>query len=440
MWTLEIIVILSMIAMNGIFAGYEISLAAVSLARLRILEQEKKHGARSAVYMKENISASLAVIQLGITLFGAIAAATGGAGAKESLAPFLKNSFGLSYGLSEIFAISIVVLPLTIISIIFGELIPKIFALKNPEAFCLKLSPVIKSFALILKPLVMLFESTVTGIVNWIQENLRPMGKESAYSEPAELKELHAAVYMARSSHVIGRREEDIIKNTVRLSHYSVQGIMLQAAYINMLNVDDALEDCLIAAHLYLHTRFPVTERKGDPQAIIGYVNFKDIVILMRLSPDRMSLRSILHPVPSIPTDMSVAAALEMMIKNHTHIALIRDNSMSVAGMITLEDVMEELVGEIRDEHDRLPIYIVPVGESWVVGGGVSLSLLKETAGIDLSAFSEGQTAPTLTGLITNRLGRPPRGGDILEYGNLRVVIRKIRHEKVLEAQLTLKT
>lgn len=440
MWTLEIIVILSMIAMNGIFAGYEISLAAVSLTRLRVLEQDKKHGAKSAVNMKKNMPASLAAIQLGITLFGAIAAATGGAGAKESVAPFLNSTIGLSPVSSDIFAIAIIVLPLTIISIIFGELIPKIFALKNPELFCLKLSPFIHSFALFVHPAVILFETSVTGIVNWIQKNWHPMGKESAHTEPIELRELHAAVRLARASHLISGQEESIIKNAAELSRRPVKDIMLPASHINMLNVDDSLADCLIAAHLYLHTRFPVTMRANDPQAIIGYVNFKDIVTLMRLSPDNVSLRSILHPVPHIPTDMSVAASLEMIMKNHTHIALIKDNSMSVRGMITLEDVMEELVGDIRDEHDGLPIYVVPVGEGWIVGGGVSPSRLKETTGIDLFAFPDMQNISTLTGWIINRLGRPPRGGDIFEYENLRVVVRKIRFENVLEAQITLKT
>ena len=149
-----------------------------------------------------------------------------------------------------------------------------------------------------------------------------------------------------------------------------------------------------MTAHLEMHTRFPVAERPGDPESILGYVNFKDLVALMRLSqPHEASLRAILRPLPSLSADLMLTACLERLIREHTHIALVRDAGGKVVGMITLEDILEELVGDIQDEYDRLPVHAVPSGWAWVVGGGFSLPRLKELTGIDLAADPPAATA-----------------------------------------------
>jgi putative hemolysin len=433
MWTMEIIIMLCMIAMNGVFAGFEIALAAVSLAQLRVLNEKNRPGARAALDMKLNMAGSLAVIQLGITLFGAIAAATGGAGAEESVSPFLE-AMGMPPTPAQIVSISLVVLPLTVVSIVFGELIPKVFALRNQEWLCLKLSGAMRCFARIVHPIVALLETAVTAIVNWAQRRWRPLDGDGAFAEPSELRELVAVAQLARASHLIGGREEAIIRNAAGLARKPVRDIMLSSEYINMLNADDSLAECLIAAHLFLHTRFPVTEKRADPQAIVGYVNFKDIVALMRLSPKQVSLRAILHPMSDFPEGTSVSAALEKMMREHTHIALIRDENRAVMGMITLEDVLEELVGEIHDEHDRLGTHIVRSGPGWVVGGGSLLHRIHEITGILLTGMPEFST--TLTDWVCDHLGRQVMGGDVVEKDGLRVVVRKIRHGHVMEAQL----
>ena len=130
MWGFEWIVIAVMVALNSVFAAYEIALASVSLARLQLLVRENRTGARAALWMKENMEASLAAVQLGITLVGATAAATGGAGAAEMIAPYFER-MGLSSGWAEFLAIATVVVPLSAVTILLGELFPKVFALRN---------------------------------------------------------------------------------------------------------------------------------------------------------------------------------------------------------------------------------------------------------------------------------------------------------------------
>jgi putative hemolysin len=328
--------------------------------------------------------------------------------------------------------------PLTAFTIVVGELVPKIFALRNKEWVCLRLSPAMSWFALSTWPVVWLLESSATAVMNWTERRWKPRIHRDAKAEAAELQELRAIASMARTARLIGAREENIILGAVRLSSRPIREIMLPAEHINMLNVNDSISDCLVAAHLEMHTRFPVTERAGDPQGIIGYVNFKDIVAHMRLSPHDSSIRAIVRVMPSFQEDLPISSALESLMRERAHIALVRDSSGKVLGMITLEDIIEELVGEIQDEYDLLPVHAVASGAGWVVGGGISLPRLRELTGIDLASSLPASGARTLSGWVAGHLSRAVRGGDVVERNGMRVVVRKVRRQQVLEAQVSL--
>lgn len=430
MFTIELFVMAAMIAVNSLFAAYEIALASIGVARLDSLAQERKHGAAAALRMKQGMEASLAVVQLGITLVGAVAAATGGAGAEEMIEPIFLG-WGMSAGWAQFLAIAVVVMPLTVVTIIFGELVPKVFALRNKEWVCLTLSPPMEWFSKAVWPAVWLLESSVSLIMAWSERRWTPSG--DGHPREAALQELRAIAALARTSRLIGRREEGIIVSAARLANTPVTGIMLPAQYISMLKLDDSLTDALIAAHHDMHTRFPVTTRAGDPQAIVGYVNFKDIVATLRLSPHDPSIRGILRPLPTCAAEKSVSQCLEQLIRDHNHIALVRDQDNLVLGMVTLEDILEELVGEIHDEYDRLPGHLAPSGDSWIVGGNVSLDRLRDVTGITLPV-QPGEPIHTLNGWVTDRLERPPHGGEILHADDIRIVVRKVRRNHVQEA------
>jgi putative hemolysin len=431
----ELLVMLGMITVNSVFAGYEIALASVGLGRLRRLADENRRGAKVALHMKQNIEASLAVVQLGITLVGAIAAAVGGAGAEENLAPGLESRFGLSERTAEILAIGLVVLPLTVVTIIFGELIPKVFALRNAERVSLRLSPFMRGFSFAVWPAVRVFEAAVTTVMSWGER--RGVGTEPGRAETAELQDLRASAALARASRLIGRREEGIILGATALRRRPLREIMLAAEHISTLPADGSLADALIAAHLDMHTRFPVLERAGDVQTAIGYVNVKDIIATLHLSPEQPTLRAIVRPLPSFDADTAIADCLEQLMRQHTHIALVREAGGRVVGMITLEDVIEELVGEIEDEYDRLPAHVVASGSSWVAGGGISLDRLRSATGIDLGADAPSSRTATLSEWVAGHLGRDVRGGDLVERSAVRVLVRKVRRQKVQEAQIT---
>jgi putative hemolysin len=433
----ELLVVLLMVGFNSLFAAYEIALASITIARLQVLARENHRGAKAALYMKENFEASLATVQLGITVLGAIAAATGGAGAEEQLTPLFRQWLGVSKGFSEFLAITVIVVPLTLITLFFGELVPKVFAIRNKELVCLRLSRGMKWFTFSVWPIVWILEASVMAIMNWNERRRKSGSLDLHRSESAEFQSLRASAALARASRLIGERQENIILHTAHLSGRPVREIMLPAEYISMLDVNATMDESLITAHLDMHTRFPVAQRLGDPQSIIGYINLKDLLALMRLTRgEESTLRSILRPFPRLPDSTPITASLERMIREHTHIALVVDARDKVVGMITLEDILEEFIGEIEDEYDRLPAHVTPSGRAWVVGGGIGLQRLKDVTGIDLAGDPPPNGATTLSNWVSGHLGRPIRGGDELTRAGVRVVVRKIRRQKVLEAQV----
>lgn len=440
MFGVELVVMGGMVLVNGVFAAYELALASVSLARLHVLTDEKRSGAASALHMKRNMEGSLAGVQLGITLVGAIAAAVGGAGAEEMIAPRLQTLLGVSSASAELLALAVVVAPLTAVTIVFGELIPKVFALRNKERVCLTLSTPMWWFVTVVRPVVWALESTVTGLLTVGGRMWRGRAGDPAKSEATELQELRAGAAVARMSRLISPREERIIIGATALSTRPIREVMLPADAISMLDANAELADALGKAHLDLHTRFPITERPGDPQGIIGYVNFKDLIALMRLSPFDAALRSIARALPTVAASTPVSACLEQMLRDHTHIALVREADGRVCGMVTQEDILEELVGEIEDEYDRLPVHIVRTGAGWVVGGGIPPDKLRESTAVDLTADPPPGEVRHLSDWVTGHLGRPVSGGEVLTRNGVRVVVRKVRRQKVLEAQVERRT
>ena len=434
MFSYELVVIALMLVFNAIFAAYEMGLASISRARLAILFNEKKKGAAEAAFMKDKMEASLATIQLGITMVGVVAAATGGAGVEKMFVPYLQYKLGISATLSAMLAIVLLIIPLTFVIIVFGELVPKMLALNNKEWIVLRLSPIMKVLSQAIHPIVSIIEITVKKVVGL----LTLWGGIEPSSQGQWLHELRAAVSLARTSKLMGEREEKIVLAAAHLSTHLVRDILIPAQDISMIYVGSSLVDALAKAHLDMHTRFPVCMKENDPQSIDGYVNFKDIVAALRVNPSDPTIRGISRPIKKVKGDTPLSHLLEAMIREKNHIVIVTSSEGAVLGMVTLEDIIEELVGEIEDEFDRLPTHIHPYGSScWIVGGGVPMSTVASTAGLDWSGkFSDGKV-PTVAEWCVQQIGQPLKGGEVIESDNLRVVPRKFRRKKVSEAMVT---
>ena len=205
-----------------------------------------------------------------------------------------------------------------------------------------------------------------------------------------------------------------------------------------MIPLKSTLSEALIRAHLDMHTRFPVCEREGDPQSIQGYLNFKDIMMALKLNSQDPTVKGIIRPIKTVEGNVPIAQVLEKMMQEKLHIALVGEKDQSIIGMVTMEDIIEELVGEIEDEFDRMPTYIHPFAGGWIVGGGVSMQVLAQTIGITpiLKPATEGPFR--LADWCALKHPDSLRGGEVLEGNGFYVTVRKLRRKKLSEASISL--
>jgi putative hemolysin len=379
------------------------------------------------------MEASLAAIQLGITFTSALAAATGGAGVVETFAPYLEAHYGLSKIAAQIIAVVFLIIPLSLLTIIFAELIPKMFALRHKEYVVLKLSPWMKLFTDFFYPVVSLLERIVKF---FMLAGSRAWAPKDVTSPKQSLSELQAAVSIARSARLMGAYEEKIVLSAAQLSLRTARSILIPAQEICMIWVESSIMDAFIKAHLDMHTRFPVCTKDGDPQTIIGYVNFKDIMVALKMTQHAPLLRGIVRPLPKVLPDVKLSSLLQQMVQERIHIALVADSG-SVYGMITMEDIMEELLGDIQDEFDRLPMHVHAYGNGVIAGGGVPVTTVASHLGLDWSARFTGQRVPTFAEWCQQKAGDSCRGGDPVDIDGICIVPRKFRRKMLAEAVIT---
>lgn len=423
----EISVIALMLVFNAGFAAYEMALASVSKARIRHLRERNAPGAASAHFMKHRLEASLSLIQLGITLAAAGAAATGGAGINEYITPLLREHFTLTKGGAEAMGLGLFVLPLSFVTIIFGELVPKIFAIENKEFILLTFSPFFRALYFVFSPLLMVFELIIKTVIA-VANSLFP-GKR-LYTEKAALAELRHAAAQARDESLIGRIEEKIVNAAAELALRKVEELVIPVSAISYIPAGMNLPDALVRAHIDLHTRFPVTKRDREPEGIIGYINFKDIVNALKMQAKSADVAGITRPIEKIRAGTAAPKALEEMIARNTHMALVTGEDGGTLGLLTLEDIIGQLIGgPIKDEFDRLPSHLYAAGGGLIAGGAADmaeimrrLDLRPDTGNITLAAWIERQ------------LGRQPRGSELIIAGQLEIIVRKTRRHKASEA------
>lgn len=429
---MTILFILLMLTFNALFAAYEMALASVSRTKISVLLQEKLPGASAALFMKDHMEGSLATVQIGITLVGAIAAATGGIGGDNLFAPFLKRTLGFPSHLAYLISMACVVLPLSFVTIVFGELIPKTFALKNKEWVLLKMSPAMKVMYSFLAPLV----GTMENMVRFFTLKTPSKEQDPKTLKRAALEDLRTAAAIASSSRLFTGTEEKIVISAAQFCVRKIKEIQVPLEQVYLLDANASIADTFLKAHLDMHTRFPVLENPQDPQSIIGYLNFKDIFTATKSGGSAgTSTRSIMRPILRLEADTIISAALQKLMKSKQHICLLTEEG-KITGIVTLEDIFEEMVGEIEDEYDFFPSYIRPFGAAFIVSATANMTEIFEKLNLSIPAdlpptqTVEQWIAAQLEGQTLTKNQKFLKNGLILET-------RKFRRHKLMEAIVT---
>lgn len=427
---MTILIILLMLAINALLAAYEMALASISRTKISVLFQENQSGAQTALFMKDHLEGSLAVVQIGITLVGAIAAAMGGAGAQGAFKPFLA-SLGITGPLAHALSITLVVLPLSFVTIVFSELVPKTFAIKNKEWVVLKFSPVMRIVYVFLQPVVKVMEK----IVRFCTQKAPTKTQDPKTAKKAALVDLRTAAAIASSSRLFTQAEEKMVLASAQFCLRTIAEIQVPLNQVYFLNAEDSIADTFLKAHLDMHTRFPVLENPQDTQSIIGYLNFKDIFSSTKTAGSaHTSTRSIVRPIFKLAEDTLISTALQKLMANKQHICLVTDEE-KITGILTLEDIFEELVGEIEDEYDFSLAYIRPFGESYLVSATAKMQEVFSALNlpVPVGIFPN----QTVAQWVNTQLGRTPVKNEKINADGLILETRKFRRHKLVEALVT---
>jgi putative hemolysin len=260
------------------------------------------------------------------------------------------------------------------------------------------------------------------------------MGADRAGYDQTGIHELNAAISLARTSRLISASEEKILTAASQLSHKTIKSIMTPLEDTSMMADSNSLTEALIQAHNDMHTRFPVYDNQQEKgRKILGYVNFKDIVATLKINPQNPTVKGIIRPIQEFDENLVVAVVLEKLIKDKAHLAMITGKDNLPIGMVTLEDIIEELVGDIEDEYDRQPNYIHQFDAGWIMGGGVTMGTLAEKTGLAQKRPEFINSPMRLSEWCETKTGKLD-GGEVIVDGNLHVVVRKLRRHKVGEA------
>jgi putative hemolysin len=397
----ELLVILALVLLNAVFSGAEIALLAVRKTRLRELVAGGDRAARAVQALRQRPERLLATIQIGITVVSASAAAFGGSSMAGHLEEILVRDASVSPRVAGPLSFGLVVAFVSYVSIVLGELVPKSLALRAAERYSLWMARPLLALAWLMRPLVWF----LTGSSNLI---LRVFRDSTTFTEarlsPDELQQL---VDEAARVGSLDARIGDMASRCFDLAELTVQQVMLPRHKIVAIRRGATADDVLQHVTEEEHSRFPVYD--GTLDKIVGYILARDVLALAR-EPQLLVLEDLLRPVFFVAETTPAVDALRELQKRRLQIAVVHDEHGSVAGLVTIEDILEEIVGEIMGENDVPDVLIRREADPAraVVQGHTPIREINRELGVDLP---EGDNWSTIAGLCTHLAGWIPSVG-----------------------------
>ncbi|HEY9826759.1 MAG TPA: hemolysin family protein [Stenomitos sp.] len=405
--TAQIFAIAILILINAFFAAAEISVVTANETRIRTLADQGDRRARRVEKITRDSTRFLATIQVGITLSSFFTSATAASQLSEPLVLVLRPLLGQT---AESVSFILVTFAIAFISLVLGELVPKRLALRHAEAIALFSVEPISWLQRLTSPAVR-FLSFITTLI------LKLLGNSpDAQDVAVNVDEIKALVNAARLGGTVGKQEQRIIYGAVELTHLTVRAIMVPRVNILYLKTSSTIQEAYQFAVETAHTRIPVCE--GDLDHIVGILHVKDLIRTQAEAGEApVTVRELVRPVRFVPESKLVADLLREMQQNRLHLVIVTDEFGGTAGLVTLEDVLEEIVGEIRDEYDadeerefqRIDEH------SGIFKIRASLSRVNN----ELQVYLPREDAATLSGLFMEELERVPEPGDRLEIDDI---------------------
>jgi putative hemolysin len=399
----EILIVLAIILVNAIFVLSEMAIASSRKARLQERVNDGDRGAATALKLIENPNLLLATVQIGITLIGVFLGAVGGARFAEPLSLVVETVPALAPYADPI-ALGIVVIAITFVSMVLGELVPKRIALHNPERIASTLAGPMTIVSRLFKPFVWLL-GRITDLV------LKIMGIRPGNEPPVTEEEIQLLIDQGTQAGVFEEAEHDMVEGVFSLADQRVYSLMTPRPDIVWMDVEDTVEEIRAKLEQSIFSRFPV--RQGSLDAIIGIVKARDLLV-QSLNNEPIVLKNLLKPAFFVPETMYASKALEIFKEKGTDMLLVIDEFGALQGLLTMNDILEEIVGAMEIEE---PQATQRQDGSWLLDGMLEVDEFKEI--FDLPVLPHEDEYETLSGFIMMSLGRLPQPTDRFEWHDL---------------------
>ncbi|HEX2857687.1 MAG TPA: hemolysin family protein [Propionibacteriaceae bacterium] len=395
--------VLVLIIIGGVFSAAEIALVSLRESQVTHLEHRGRRGSTIAKLARDP-NRFLSAVQIGVTLAGFLSAAFGGATLAEALSPHLVR-LGLSPSVAATVALVLVTLLISYVSIVLGELTAKRLAMQSAEGFALALAPLVNTVATGARPVIWLLGRSTDVVVRLLGGDPRA-GREQVSDE-----EIRA---MVLNSQTLGTVERQIVDDVFDAGERSLREVMVPRTEVDFLPGDMPAYKAVRTVHGAEHSRYPVTDRSTDQ--ILGFVHVRD---LMDLDPVNRTtpVRQLVRPVMALPETVKVLRALSEMRRASAHLAIVKDEYGGTSGIVTLEDLVEELIGDITDEYDQPVAGSASHGQRNDIDGLTTLEDFADRFGYVLP---EGPY-DTVAGYVMAQLGHVPELGDSVEVDLHRV-------------------
>jgi putative hemolysin len=424
------IILIAVLLLNGFFAAAEVALVSVRKSRLRTLAEEGQAGAQAALNLLANPARLLSVTQAGVTL-ASLGLGWAGENSMYNLILLAFDRWITPQLAPWVHALSFAIafLIISFAHVVLGEVVPKNLAIEKADRLAILVAPALLVFDRISAPFVFFAERTAAAISRAI--GLK--GSHSGGGHSAE--ELKFIVSSSRREGHLHRFEEDAIQALLELQNYYAREIMVPRNAIVSISVDASLDQVIRRMREHQYSRLPVYQ--SDPEHIIGYVHYKD---MMRIWEERriaieknrairpFHLSRVLRKPLVVPETKALNDLIDEFRNTHKHMAIVVDEFGTIVGLVTLEDALEQILGEIGDEHDvKRP---KPAAEAAVIDveGATTIRDLDTQYGLELPAEAGFET---LAGFLLFQLGKIPDEGESVDYGGRRFTILKMEHNRI---------
>jgi putative hemolysin len=424
----EILFLVFLTFLEGFFVAAEIALVSVRRSRIDQLVEEGGASARRVRRLIDDPGRFLAVSQIGLTMIGFFASAFAAVSLVDRLQALLET-FGLDSGAAGGTALIVVTIILALFTIIFAELIPKSIALASPERFALVLARPIDWLSRALGPLV----TVMSGITRWVT---RSIGVDMNQEASISADELRLIVERGGEQGVLEAEEEQMINAVIELGERRVHEVMVPRVAIASVDADATLEQAIDLIVEVGHSRIPIYHDSIDE--IVGILYAKDLLpYLKHDAGPRPPLRKLLRPPVLVPESMTVDDLLHEFQRRKVHIAVVLDEYGGTAGLVTIEDLLEEIVGEIQDEYDVEEPMVVRLSEHEArVDGRADVDELLELFDLDME-LEDAEEYDTVGGLVYHRIGGVPAPGDSIDVDGLRLTVESTDGRRVGKVLVT---